>query len=101
MSASEAADPPLQPRQVYMALPSPNTDSTAIFHACQSDLARMVHADTGPSNGTHAWEQAARTAIRTGLRTRDTLDERFFDALINAGVYDPTPAQTPSSSGQP
>jgi hypothetical protein len=75
-----------------MALPSPSTDATAIFHACLSNLARMVQADTGPARGTHAWEQAARTAIRIGLRTRDTLDERFFDALINAGVYDPNPS---------
>ena len=75
-----------------MALPSPNTDATAIFHACLSTLARMVQADTGPARGTRAWQQAARTGIRTALRARDTLDERFFDALINAGVYDPNPS---------
>jgi hypothetical protein len=75
-----------------VTLPAPNTDATAIFHACLSNLARMVQADTGPANGTHAWEQTARTAIRTGLPTRDTLDERLFHALINAGVYDPDPS---------
>lgn len=92
MSASEAGDPALQPPQVYMPLPSTSTDATAIFHACLANLARMVRADTGPADGTHAWEQAARFAIRTGLRTRDTLAEPFFDALINAGVYDPNPS---------
>ncbi len=75
-----------------MALPSPCTDATAIFHACLADLARMVRADIGPADGTHAWESAARAAIRTGLRARDTLDERFFDALVSAGVYDPNPS---------
>ena len=92
MSASEAGDPARQPPQVFMALPSPNTDTTAVFHACLADLARLVQADIRPADGTHAWAQAARTAIRTGLLTRDTLDERFFDALINAGVYEPDPS---------
>ena len=70
-----------------MGLPSPVTDATAIFHACLAELARMVRADIGPADGTREWEKVARVAIRTGLRTRDTLDERFFDALVNAGVY--------------
>lgn len=34
----------------------------------------------GAANGSHAWRSAARAAIRTGLRTRDTLGERFFGA---------------------
>lgn len=92
MSASEAGDSQLQSPQVYMALPSPETDTTATFHACLATLACMVQAEIRPANGTHVWASAARTAIKTGLRARNILDERFFDALINAGVYDPNPS---------
>ena len=75
-----------------MALPYPEADATAVFDACLANLARMIRADLRPADGTHAWRSAARVAIRTGLQTRDTLDERFFEALISAGVYDPNPS---------
>jgi hypothetical protein len=52
----------------------------------------MLRTDLRPADGTHSWENAARAAIRSGLQRRDTLDERFFDALITAGVYDPNPS---------
>jgi hypothetical protein len=92
MDASEAAGPPSGPTQVFMALPTPAQDATAIFHACLADLVRLVSADVGLGDGTRQWENAARAAIRQGLRARDSLHELFFDALVHAGIYDPDPS---------
>jgi hypothetical protein len=94
MSASETGDTPARRPQLYMALPTNGADAaaTATFDDCLAKLAQMVGADMRTPDGTCAWRSAARIAIRAGLQKRDRLYDAFFDALVNAGVYDPNPS---------
>src|SRR5215469_16842060 len=78
-----------------MALPSPRGDSRTTFYHCLAVLTDLLGADIGPEKpGTRAWYYKTWTAIRHGLRARETLPDQFFDALIRAGIYDPNPSRS-------
>ncbi|HEX6520066.1 MAG TPA: hypothetical protein VF070_08655 [Streptosporangiaceae bacterium] len=91
---SEPDDAAGKPPRTFMALPSPSGDSHAIFYHCLAVLTDLLGADIGPEEpGTRAWYYKTLTAIRLGLRARETLPDQFFDALIRVGIYDPNPSR--------
>lgn len=91
---SEPDDAADKPPLTFMALPSPCGDSHAIFCRCLAVLADLLGADIGPEEpGTREWSRKSLTAIRLGLRARETLPGEFFGALIRAGIYDPNPSR--------
>lgn len=94
LSVSELDDAADKPPLTFMALPSPRGDTRANFYHCVAVLTDLLGADTGPEEpGTRAWYHKTWTAIRLGLRARETLPGQFFDALIRAGIYDPNPSR--------
>ena len=95
MSVSEPDDAADKPPRAFMALPSPRGDSRTTFYHCLAVLTDLLGADIGPEKpGTRAWYYKTWTAIRLGLRARETLPDQFFDALIRAGIYDPNPSRS-------